>query len=141
MYILDCLPTQRSGSCHKSPKYCNIPSLKFDGKQLSAQFSICKNLWKIITNLELPKLPWYVKVKYDPVVIPIDHRKDEGITKIHSVSTAKASLLGIFNVYKGSLIIHATVRWDYSEPTNNKLRRVNYNRLCGNRNYYKLSQN
>ena len=138
MYILNCLPTQKRGSCYISPRYCSIPSLKFDGKQLRAQFSLCKNPWKIIVNFELPKLPWYVRVKYDPIIIPIDHRKDEGITKIHSVSTAKASVLGIVNVYKGSLIIDAIVRWDCSKPTDNKSKRVRYNRLYGNRNYYKL---
>ena len=138
MYILNCLPTQKSASCYRSTRYCSIPSLKFDGKQLRAQFSLCKNPWKIIVNFELPKLPWYIGVKYDPIIIPIDHMKDEGITKIHSVSTAKASVLGIVNVYKGLLIIDATVRWDCSKPTNYKFTRMKYYRLYGSRSYYKL---
>ena len=67
-------------------------SLKFGGEQLKVKLSICTNPWKIKLDFELPKLPWYVSVKFGPIIIPIDHRRHEGITKIHSVSRAGAKI-------------------------------------------------
>ena len=146
IYILTCLPTRRYGNCYQSPVFCSIPSLKFGGKQLKVKLSICTSPWKIKLDFELPKLPWYISVKFDPIVIPIDHIRHEGITKIHSVSRAHAKILGVVSVYKTELKIDATLRWDCTRPTYDKTLRIRYNSQFNdgkpgtdyNKHYYKL---
>eukprot|EP00794_Sanderia_malayensis_P004724 gene4724-5347_t len=147
LYILNCLPTRKvSSKCHSSPSYCSIPTLKLLGQPLKIKLSICKHPWKIIIHFQLPKLPWYARAYFGPVVIPINHYNNQGVTKIDSETTGKASVLGIFNVFKATLKINAFIRWDCTKPVNKMYERVGYNSqyndgkpgLDYNKLYYKL---
>lgn len=127
LHILNCLPTRRTSSrCYEAPQYCTVPKLKL-GKPLKIKLAICKSPWKIIIHLQLPKLPWYVKARFGPIVIPINTYNSQGVTKINSVTTGKASILGVFRVLKAQIKINAVIRWDCTKPVYSQPLRVRYN--------------
>ncbi len=149
MHVLNCLPTtQISSKCYESPRYCAAPKLKILGQPLMIKLAICKNPWKIIFHLQMPKLPWYARARFGPIVIPINHHNKLGVTLMNSVTTGKASILGVFNVLKAELKINAVIRWDCTKPVNKKYDwvRAAYNRgyndgkpgLDYNKHYYKF---
>lgn len=110
------------------------------------KLAICKNPWKIIIHIQLPRLPWYARARFGPIVIPIKTYNSEGVTKINSVTVGKASILGIINIMRAELRINAFVRWDCTKPAYNRELRWNYNRGYDdgkpgpdeNKHYYKF---
>jgi len=137
MDLVRCLPTLKSGNCYRS-RQCTVPKLKLLGKELGAVLWICKDPWKIMLDLVLPRMPWWIKVNVDRIVIPIEHLPAAGVTKIHSVSNGKARFLGIIGTHKVSLIIDALLRWDCQKPTNNKVTRNEYNLKAPDKKYNAL---
>jgi len=134
LHILNCLPINRVGNCYRSNK-CVLPELNFKGLQLSTVLSICKDPWKIVVDFELPKLPWYVDVKFDSLVIPVDHNSGDGVTKINSVTRGKVKLLKFYNIFKAELRIDALIRWDCTKPRHDLLTRGKYNSQAPDRKY------
>ena len=86
----------------------------------------------------LPRMPWWVKVKLDRLVIPVTHHPTDGITKIHSRTRGDAKALGLLRVFKVEVTIDALLRWDCKKPTTNSVARNEYNLKSPNGKYNAL---
>ena len=146
LHILSCLPTQKVGNCYRSQSFCSLPFLKFGDKQLKVKLSICTNPVEIQMDFGLSNKPWYASIKFDRVVIPFIPRPKEGIMTIKKEYQAHAKILGLLKVKKAVLKIDATLRWDCTKPTYDKILRIRYNSQFSdgkpgadyNKHYYKL---
>ncbi|XP_013390529.1 uncharacterized protein LOC106158946 [Lingula anatina] len=149
--LLTCLPTRCTGNCCSSPSFCSIPQLQSKViHNLRAKFTLCKNPWKVRIDLDAKfNLPWWaklLKIKVNPIIIPIDSREKEGVIQIKSTTTlAKASLIGI-GLGKAKLEFDLFLRYDCTKPRDNPSLRRKYNTMYtdgkpgpdGNKLFYKV---
>lgn len=154
--ILKCLPLQRIGNCYRPSDYCEINT---NDITMQARLTICKYPWKLILDFKLPKdfkkkIPGlirpFVYIDVNPIVLTFDQNKTDGITKLVSnrrIAKAGLSLFGIkVGAAKAYFNFDLIVRWDCTRPTNNNLKRLQYNQAYDdgkpgndmNKLYYKL---
>jgi len=141
--IMLCFPTIKDGpSCYKS-RTCKLPQLKFGGKMLPFILRFCKDPYKIGIHFLRFKLPWYVKVKLEPLIIEFKNDENDGVFSIKSYTKmyARLALFGT-RLASASLSIDGILRYDCTKPTNDWMTRVRYNLKAPNRKYtsvfYKL---
>ena len=149
-YLLSCLPRITKGNCLESSEFCRVQAMKVYGKPMEVRFSICKRPARIILKyrVALPILASGLHyLELEPITIPFDLRWEEGIVKIDSSSTTKASAHGIpYELRKVTLKINGMFRWDCTKPAG-LLQRVEYNTNYDdgrpgydfNKRYYKLN--
>ncbi|XP_013405546.1 uncharacterized protein LOC106170284 [Lingula anatina] len=154
MQILSCLPTSCTGNCCTSPDFCPIPQLASDMvRNPRAKFTFCKNPWKIRIDLDadfrLSGIARLLKIKLNPIEIPIDNRESEGVLKMQStteVASAAVRLIGL-RLAKAKLKFDFLLRYDCTKPQDNPLQRNRYNSMYddgqpgpdGNKLFYKLN--
>ena len=133
--IVNCLPTIRDGKCYRS-NTCNLPQLKYAGIQIPIITSVCRDpSLTIVIEFDLPKLPWWIQIDVNKIVIPVDHNKVDDVTRIHSHTSAKLTLFGFLNVFKADLMIDGLVRWNCTKPLFNRNKRIQYNVKAPNEMY------
>eukprot|EP00794_Sanderia_malayensis_P004725 gene4725-5348_t len=148
LYILNCLPTKRiDRRCHQTPNFCTIPKLELFNKPIGVKLSICKRPWVIKIDFYI-RTPWWAKVRFGSIVIPITTFDRDGVTKIDSYTSGRGSdVLGLYTYKKASISVKGLIRWDCTKPGHNRALRVRYNRgynkvpqtgSVANRLYYKL---
>lgn len=154
--ILKCIPTLRQGNCYKSNKYCDV---KTKGFTLEIKITICKSPWSLRIDFKVPKdlkskIPSWIRpftfIDVSPVILRLDHRKDDGITQIvHNARIATAGLkLWFIKIkwVKAYFNFELKVRWDCTRPKNDNVKRLGYNIAYNdgkpgndmNKLYYKL---
>ena len=148
LYLLSCLPTVRNGDCYESSGYCHVEPVKFDGRPIKVHFTVCKSPVKIILKYRIPMPTWaklLLDVDTEPVVIPFDTKREEGVTTVDSISTVSVGVRGIhFGIAKATLKINAILRWDCTKPNFMQRLQLNTQYTNGrqehsfNKIYYKL---
>ena len=154
--ILKCIPTLRQGNCYTSNKYCDV---KTKGFTLEIKLTICKSPWSLRIDFKVPKdlkskIPSWIRpftfIDVSPVILRLDHRKDDGITQIvHNARIATAGLkLWFIKIkwVKAYFNFELKVRWDCTRPKNDNVKRLGYNTAYNdgkpgndmNKLYYKL---
>lgn len=132
--LLKCIPRIKSGNCYKSSK-CRIPKIKHD---VSIILSICKRPWLIKIDFVDFKIPRFVKLKIQPLVIRFQHYSRDAYFTIKSDTTAKLTAKYVnVNVAKARFIVDGAIRYDCTKPrgTGNWIKRSKYNINAPNRQY------
>ena len=151
-----CIPTVKKGNCYTSKTFCDVKTKEFN---TAIKLTICKKPWSLKIDFKIPKdfkskvpriLKPFLFVDVKPIVLKLDHKKTEGITKVrHNARIATAGLKILFiklRYIKVYFIFELTVRWDCTRPRSDHLERLKYNRDYSdgkkgndmNKHYYKL---
>lgn len=135
--ILKCIPTRKDGDCYTSAHYCDI---KTSGFTVEIKPTICKSPWSLRIDFKVPKdlkekIPSLLKplvyIDVAPVILTLDHKKDEGITQINYRTRIAAAGLKLLFIKIGYAKVYfsfdLTVRWDCTLPEDDHVTRLKYN--------------
>lgn len=139
--ILQCLSIIKRGNCFIS-RPTRLPKLQVFGRPFSARLKIYTKPWLIKIYFTLPRYKWWLKLRYNSIVIPIDPNNKFSVTTIQSQARDYGKFLGTLRAAKTELQLQAFVRWDCTSPTYSQALRTEYNTHSPNSRYnavfYKL---